>query len=416
MDEREPVMVEITRQHLQLKNEIKNDLIYNILPYWMNKMVDDKHGGFFGRRDGYDNLDAAADKGVILNTRILWTFSRAARAFSSDKANGTSVEKYRATAGRAFECLVKYFFDHEKGGVYWMLDHTGKPVATKKQIYAQAFAIYALTEYYLATRQQHALDLSIQLFHLIEQYSFDPLYNGYLEAFDRDWNLLEDLRLSDKDANEKKTMNTHLHVLEAYTNLYRCWKDDTLAKQLRNLVILFRDIIINSKNHFNLFFDERWNVKSDVISFGHDIEGAWLLVDAAKVLEDVDLVRDMEEKCLKIVDVTVREGMDTDGSLMNEANSKEIFDTDKHWWPQAEAIVGLLNAWEISERQDYFDNAVRVWSFIKNKLIDESHGEWYWRVNRAGVVSFDEDKAGPWKCPYHNGRTAFEVMERLRAL
>jgi mannobiose 2-epimerase len=237
--------------------------------------------------------------------------------------------------------------------------------------------------------------------------------NGYLEAFDRDWNLLEDLRLSDKDANEKKTMNTHLHVLEAYTNLYRCWENESLQTQLKNLIVLFRDKIINEHHHFNLFFDEEWRLKSDVISFGHDIEGAWLLVEAARAIKDPVLIKDMEQKCLEIVDVTVREGLDADGGLMNEATPKEIFDTDKHWWPQAEAIVGLLCAWQISGKETYFDTSVKVWTFIKQNMIDKQNGEWYWRVSRDRTVCFDEDKAGPWKCPYHNGRAAFEAIMRL---
>jgi cellobiose epimerase len=388
-----------TDQIRDLRLKSAAELKDNILHYWATQMIDHQRGGYFGRRNGYDELDETADKGVILNTRILWTFSQATREFS---------QTYRPYADRAFNYLRQFFFDREKGGVYWMLDCEGNPVNTKKQIYAQAFAIYALAEYYLATKNEESLGLAISLFHLIEKYSFDGKYNGYLEAFDRDWKLLEDLRLSDKDANEKKTMNTHLHVLEAYTNLYRCWQDPMLAAQLRNLIELFRDRIINVDVHFGLFFDEQWNVKSKEISFGHDIEGSWLLHEAAEVLGDRLLIEETSQIAVRMVDTAIAQGLDRDGGLMNEAH-----DTDKHWWPQAEALVGLINAWQLTGNQNYFDKTLKVWDFIQNQLIDRKNGEWFWRVNREGVVNFSEDKAGPWKCPYHNGRAMLELLKRL---
>jgi mannobiose 2-epimerase len=273
--------------------------------------------------------------------------------------------------------------------------------------------MYALTEYFLLTQKKEALEKSIQIFYLIEKYSFDLDFNGYFEAFDRHWNLLADLRLSIKDANEKKTMNTHLHVLEAYTNLYRCWKDPVLKKQLRNLIVVFRDKIIDAHHHFQLFFDEQWNVKSHEISFGHDIEGSWLLFEASEVLGDYDLITELKETSVKMVDITIREGMDSDGGIMNEAGHNGVNDTDKHWWPQSEAIVGLVNAWQLTGEDRYLKTANQVWSFIKNNLIDHEAGEWHWRVSRSGNVFREEDKAGPWKCPYHNGRAALEILRRL---
>lgn len=392
--------MELRESLLVLKKEMYDELTRNILPYWTNKMVDTEYGGFYGRRDGHDQLVEQAPKGVILNTRILWTFSQAARQVSGE---------YLPVATRAYHYLITYFFDKEKGGVYWMVDHTGQPVETKKQVYAQAFAIYALTEYYLATRQTESLEKAIQLFEYVERYSFDPSYNGYLEAFDRDWNLMEDLRLSDKDANEKKTMNTHLHVLEAYTNLYRCWPDSQVKKQLVNLIELFRDKIVSSDFHFKLFFDEQWNVKSEEISYGHDIEGSWLLFEAAEVTGEETMIEEMKALSVKMVDVAVAEGLDRDGGLMNEKH-----DADKHWWPQAEALVGLINAWELTSKKEYFFTTIKVWDFIKTKLVDKEFGEWFWRVDSAGQVNYDEDKAGPWKCPYHNGRAMLELMKRLR--
>ena len=400
-----------TTESMTLREEMEHDLSTNILPYWMNKMVDADNGGFYGRRDGHDVLDKSADKGVILTTRILWTFAHAARVYADRDVQQSS--DYRRMADRAYDYLIANFVDNEFGGVYWMLDAKGNPTSTKKQIYAQAFAVYALTEYFMVTQKKEALDKSIQIFYLIEKYSFDHEFNGYFEAFDRHWNLLADLRLSVKDANEKKTMNTHLHVLEAYTNLYRCWKDAALKKQLHNLILVFKDKIVDTRHHFQLFFDEHWNLRSHEISFGHDIEGSWLLFEAAEVLGDESLIATLKALAVKMVDTTIREGMDTDGGIMNEAGHKGVNDTDKHWWPQSEAIVGLVNAYALTGEDRYLKIANHVWRFIKNNLIDREAGEWHWRVNRAGTVIRDEDKAGPWKCPYHNGRAALEIIRRL---
>jgi mannobiose 2-epimerase len=410
MDRQKPVMTVGSARAL-LREEMRRDLINNVLPYWMEKMVDHERGGFYGKRDGYDTLDPQADKGIILNARILWTFSHAARVLGK---TGVKTDQYIAIADRAYRYITDHFTDAEKGGVYWMVSASGEAISTKKQIYAQAFALYAFSEYFLATQNSESLKQAIQLFHLIEQHSFDAKHNGYFEAFDRDWSLLADLRLSEKDANEKKTMNTHLHILEAYTNLYRCWRDQALQQQLRNLIVLFKDTILDSRLHFQLFFSEVWAVRSHEISFGHDIEGSWLLYEAAAVLADEALLKQIAPITVRMVDVAVDEGLDGDGGLMNEANPTGVSDTDKHWWPQAEAIVGLVNAWQLTNNQRYLEEAVKVWSFIKEHLIDREKGEWHWRVSRTGNVYRNEDKAGFWKCPYHNGRAALEILSRLR--
>lgn len=388
-----------------LKGEFRNELLTNILPYWMNKMVDQEHGGFYGRRNGYDHLDLKADKGVVLNTRILWTFSHAAYVLKNPN--------FQKIADRAYQYILRYFIDRELGGVYWMVDFQGNPVATKKQIYAQAFGIYSFAEYFGATGKKESLQHAIDLFQRIEKHSFDQKENGYLEAFDREWNLLYDLRLSDKDANEKKTMNTHLHVLEAYTNLFRHWKDAFLAKQLRNLILLFRDKIVSKTKHFNLFFDEHWNVRSNVVSYGHDMGGSWLLFEAAEVLGDRALIKEMKQLSLAMVEKIIQGGFDEDGALMNEGDEYGLSDTDKHWWPQAEALVGLVNAWQLSADDRYLVAAIKNWRFIQDKMIDKEEGEWHWRVSRGGFVYRDQDKSGPWKCPYHNGRAMLELIRRL---
>lgn len=378
-------------------------LVENILPFWLERMVDRNAGGFYGRINGRNELIRDAPKGIILNSRILWTFSAVFSHFGS--------EQYRETATRAFDYLKKYFLDREFGGVYWMLNPDGSPAETKKQVYAQAFGIYALSEFYQATGNQDSLELALSIYSLVEQHSYDARNNGYLEAFDRQWNLLEDLRLSEKDANEAKTMNTHLHILEAYTGLYQVWPDASLGRQLDNLIRLFLRQFISTDNGFHLFFDVQWNLKSSTQSYGHDIEGAWLLLRAAEVLGDRELIRECQETALMLTDAALR-GLDIDGGLMYEGNASRVTNSEKHWWPQAEALVGLLNAYQISSRVKYLEMAEKNWDFIQRYLVDPK-GEWHWKVNKDGYQDYKEDKAGPWKAPYHNGRAMLELMERL---
>lgn len=368
-------------------------------------MPDHEQGGFYGRIDGAGNLHRDADKSVILHTRILWTFSAGARL--------TGNEEYRALADRAFQYLLEYFWDPEAGGVYWMLDFKGNPAQDKKQLYAQAFAMYALTEYYRLSANTQALDKAKTLFGMMEKHSRDRMRGGYLEAFGRDWQPIADLRLSDKDANEAKTMNTHLHVLEAYTNLYRVAPTTATAAALKALILLFLEKFIDPHNgHLNLFFDEDWNLKSKEISFGHDIEASWLLCEAAEVLGNTSLLKKAKNAAVLIADTTLREGVDeTDGGMFYAAHAdRTISHPNKDWWPQAEAVVGFLNAWKISGETHFLSAAQRSWHFIDDKLIDRVHGEWFWALNAEGQPDVLNDKAGPWKCPYHNGRACLEIL------
>lgn len=388
-----------------LKSETKSELILNILPFWMNKMIDTQNGGFYGRIEGNGTIHPEADKGCVLNSRILWTFSSAYRILKNPD--------YLKVAEKSKDYLLKYFFDKENGGVYWLLDNKGNMKDGKKQIYAQAFAIYGLTEYYRASNDQNSLDKAIELFYLIEKYSFDSDRDGYFEAFSREWGEMDDLRLSAKDANEKKTMNTHLHILEAYTNLYRVWKDDLLKNQLYELLKVFSEKIINSSSfNLNMFFDEDWNDKTDLVSYGHNIESSWLIYEAAEVLGDEDLIMELKDKCIKIAEVS-KEGIMKDGSMIYE----RFFETghtdyDRHWWVQAESVIGFLNAYYISGKEEYLNLSLAGWKFISENIIDKKNGEWYWSVDRYLMPNVKEDKAGFWKCPYHNSRMCLEIIER----
>ncbi len=314
-------------------------------------------------------------------------------------------------ANRAKDFILKHFFDPEFGGTYWTISFDGKPVDTKKQIYSQAFFIYAFTEHYLATGDESSLRSAVGLFRLIEKHSFDCEMNGYFEAYSRDWQLLEDLRLSEKDENEKKTMNTHLHILEAYTNLYRVWKDATLGQQLGNLILIFTEKIVNQKTfHLDLFFDENWNTKSTIVSYGHDIEASWLIDEAARVLGDQELLAEVQKVCVKIAEAAC-EGLQPDGSLVYELDKGHL-DTDRHWWVNAEGVVGFLNVFELTGDHKWLEKSLECWKYIQENLIDTDKGEWFWSISDDGRVNRNGDKAGFWKCPYHNSRMCLEVMVR----
>jgi mannobiose 2-epimerase len=387
----------------------EEELTRNILPYWMARMPDHRNGGFFGRIDGKDRLIPEAPRGAILNARILW-------AFSSAYTNLRNAE-YLETAERAYDYILSRFFDEVNGGTYWSLTSGGDPLDTKKQIYSQAFFVYALSEYFLASANENARIMAIELFRIIEEYSFDKKLNGYFEAFDKGWSLLDDLRLSEKDANEMKTMNTHLHILEAYTNLYRIWPDEFLKGKLRNLINLFLNKIIDNKSwHLNLFFDETWNCRSTLISYGHDIEASWLIYEAAREINNKDLLITVKDASLRIIRA-VMEGIQDDGSLIYEADSSTgHIDKDRHWWVQAEAVVGFLNAFELTGDIDYLKLSEDCLAYIKKNLVDAMNGEWFWSIRSDGTVNRTDDKAGFWKCPYHNSRMCLEIIRRGRTI
>jgi len=361
-----------------------------ILPFWMTRMVDAR-GGFYGRIDGCGNVYPEAVKGAVLNARILWTFAAAYRVMG-DSA-------YLATATRAKRTLIDTFIDPQFGGVFWSVNPDGTPCDTKKQIYALGFAIYGLSEYVRATGDEEALTHAVRLFDAIETHSRDHGQNGYFEAFARDWSPLDDVRLSDKDANERKTMNTHLHILEPYTNLYRVWPDARLAEAIRNLIGIFTGHILDPQtHHLRLFFHDDWTPTDGRTSYGHDIEASWLLHEAALVLGDPDILRHVEPAVRSIA-------------------SHAEFDALRiaaQWWEYAETVVGYLNIWQHWGDEEAYRRAVETWDFIGHYLVDPTGGEWYWSVHLPDYApNLTDDKAGFWKCPYHNSRACLEIIERL---
>ena len=389
-----------------LASQAKKELTENILPYWTSKMCNPA-GGFYGRISGNEETDLSAPVGNIMTARLLWTFSSAYRLFK----DSAEAEGYLAMATRAKDLIISRFYDPEYGGTYWSLNPDGTPLDTKKQIYAIAFTIYGLAELNRATGDAKALEYAIKLFNSIEDHSFDTEKDGYFEAFTRTWDTIEDMRLSDKDANESKTMNTHLHVLEAYTCLYRVWKNSRLEERLRGLIGIFEKHILGPEGHLRLFFDDDWNSGYDIVSYGHDIEASWLIHEAALVLGDEAVIGRIE-KLVPAIAAAAGEGFSPEGGMIYEKNAEET-DRDRHWWVQAETVVGYLNLWDHFGTQEGLENALTCWDFIKVNLIDRENGEWFWSLREDGTVNRDDDKAGFWKCPYHNGRMCMEIIERV---
>ena len=385
-----------------------NDELDRLLSFWSTQVIDEVQGGFLGRIDGYGRPHSLSDKGVILNARLLWSYATAAR-FKPDGA-------LKTLANRSFAYLNTNFVDRAHGGVYWLLSHDGHIKDAKKQVYAQAFTIYGCAAYYQLTGNLAAMELANSLFELLETHSKERVYGGYLEAHTQQWGTIEDMRLSDKDANAAKTMNTHLHILEAYTALYRVYPKPTYKKALHDLLDLYyHRFVDHQSHHLHLFFHLDWTLFKRGISYGHDIESAWLLCEAAQALEDAAWIAKTKDLAVEIAYVTLNEGMDVRGGLNYELVDGHL-DSEKHWWVQAEAMVGFLEAFLVSEQEQFYQAAHQCWTFIKENLVDHEQGEWLWGTTIDGHPNREDDKVGPWKAPYHSVRACLEASLRLREI
>ena len=390
---------------MNLKQNMQDVLEQNILSYWIDHVTDKENGGYYGRIDGEDKVHPQAEKGAVMNARILWAFSAAYRVLRKPT--------YLEAATRAKEYFVEYFLDKENGGAYWSVDYKGNPLDTKKQTYAIGFAIYGFSEYARATGDKEALEIAKKLYHDIEEHAYDSKNNGYIEALTRDWQPIADMRLSDKDENGSRTMNTHLHIIEPYTNLYRVWKDKSLEKSIRNLLDIFTDKLLNKEtHHLDLFFDDAWQGKRNIESYGHDIEASWLLHETALVLGDKVVLQKIEQVIRRIANAA-DEGLRPDGSMVYEHwKDTDKSDLQRQWWVQCENIIGHIDLYQYFGYEDSLEKAVHCWNYVQKHLIDAKNGEWHWAVLDDGTINLSDDKAGFWKCPYHNSRMCLELIER----
>lgn len=386
------------------KKQFENELTDNILNYWVKEVYDTKRRTFFGRITNDGKKYPEAPLSAVLTTRILWTFSAAYRFYP------TAI--YKKMADEAFRILVETFWDNENGGIYWSVFPDGRPEDTKKQFYAEAFFIYAMSEYWLAFKDEKSKQLAVSMFMLMEKYAFEPEFGGYIEANTADWKETDDQRISPKDLDVKKSMNTHLHILEAYTNLYRIHKVKEVELKVEHLLRIFLDKILDEKTgHLILFFDKDWTVRSEIDSYGHDIEATWLMYEAAEVLGKKELIEEVEHVAVRMSDVTIKEGLAPNGGMYYEkaeSHLQEQFD----WWPQAEAVVGFFNTYQITNNNKYLLQAQKSWKFIQDYIIDKKNGEWFWGVG-TDLKPLRGDKVGPWKGPYHNGRMCMEMIRRI---
>lgn len=389
----------------RITDEVRN----NILPFWIQHATDKKRRQILGALTNDLEADRTAARGALLSARVLWTYSAAHRAFG-DPA-------YLEMAHLAHDDLIRNFWDREYEGFYWSVAADGRPLNARKQVYGQAFAIYALSEYHRASGLSEPLERAKRIYALLEKHACDRKQGGYFEAFSRSWGPIADMRLGDTDMNVPKSQNTHLHVMEAYTNLLRVWPDAGLHKAQASLVTIMLDRILTPETgHLKLFFSQDWVSQSDAVSYGHDIEAAWLFVEAAEVLQDSALLARLKPIVVRIAETTLAEGVDADGGVFNAGNPAGVTDFDKEWWPQAEAMVGFLCARQLSGDDRFLAAALKSWDFIDRHLVDRKHGEWFRGVNRQGEILPRQLKVSFWKCPYHNSRACIEAPRRLRLL
>jgi cellobiose epimerase len=377
-----------------------------ILAYWDKYTIDNRRGGFHGRVMYNNQPVLDAPRSVVVTSRILWTYSLA--------YNFLHNHKHKATAERAYHYLVNHFFDTNFGGVYWSVTADGKPLETKKHIYGHSFALYGLSEYYAATKFQPALEHAIGLFKIIENQSFDKEKGGYWEAFDEVWQPVDDMILTKKPFG--KTMNTHLHLLEAYTNLYKIWPDGLLRERIIHQLGLFKNHIIDPATHrMRMFCDADWKPSNNVISYGHDIEASWLLFETAEAMKDRALHDDFEHIAVKMAEAATT-GLGEDGALNYELNpDTNHLETNRSWWVVAEQMVGYLNVYQLSKEEHYLEKSFKTWDFIKKYQIDRANGEWHATVKADHTIP-KTDKVHFWKGPYHAARACYEVTTRIDKL
>ena len=380
--------------------EVRENLTSGVLPYWLK--LKDPRGGFYGEVTSDGTILYDAPRGVILNARIIWSFAAAYQYMPQTE--------YLVAAVHARDYFLDHFCDHKYGGVYWSVTAQGERLDTKKQLYAQGFAIYGLSELYKVTRDDEVLKNAINLYKVVETHFADRTHGGYIEALARDFSPLEDMSLSAHDINADKTMNSHLHILEAYANLYKVWPDEGLKEAVEKLLILVGTRIMAADGHLQLYFKRDWTVLPGAVSYGHDIETSWLALECAFALKDVDIVNRVRPWAVAM-GMAGNEGLLPDGSLRYEKLTDGNYDDSRQWWVQAETVVGNLWLWKYPGETLSADKALKCWDYIREHLIDEKDGEWWWAVLPDGSLDKAQPKAGFWKCPYHNTRMCLQVLQ-----
>jgi len=385
-----------------IRTETEQDLKGNILPFWMKKAVN-PDGGFYGVVMNDGKARENAPQGAVLNARILWTFSKAYRHYG--------LETYKEMANRAADYYIGHFIDKKYGGVYWSLDSEGNMKDDTKQTYACAFGIYGLSEHFRATGNQQSLEAALKLYNILEEKVHDKTGLGYIESFRRDFSRAS-MKGVDGQMNATKTMNTHIHLLEAYTALYQAWPDEGLKENLKELLgILSSKLYSPQRNHLILFCDDNWKAIGEADSYGHDIETSWLMTEAAAVIGDPTLKKQVDAQAVKMARTALKEGLNAEGAMRYEKTPQGM-SNKMSWWPQCETIIGAVNAWQLTGEKSFLDAALKNWSYVKTHFIDKKQGEWFKELTEAGQP-MNAPKVSEWNCPYHNSRLGFEMAEQL---
>jgi mannobiose 2-epimerase len=389
-----------------LRQCIEQELTGNILPFWVDHSPDPINGGFFGALSNDLKINNLAPRSAVLYGRILWTFAIAYRKYQ--------LPQYLSMAERAYEYMQKHFWDPQYAGMVWTVNARGEPVESRKHTYAQAFSIYGLSEYYSATGDAGALELACRIFELLETHAHEPLFGGYIESRGRDWVSPSDPRLSALEPDCDKSMNTLLHLLEAYANLLRVWDEPRLRVRLEELLEVFLGYILDPQTgHFRLFFHNDWSwPHREHFSYGHDIEGSWLLEEAAETLGNAGLLQRTRSLAVQMAQAVYTAAIQSDGRVLSES-SEGPQSRDLAWWTHAEAMVGFYNAYQISGQEHFSTASARVWDFIGKKFIDHEHGDWFKTLDPQAKPYPQSPKVGPWECPYHHSRACLEMLKRL---
>lgn len=384
------------------------DLTENLLPWWMEYSVDKENGGFWGRVDVNNVPDPKAPKYITLNARLIWTFASAYRVLGD--------EKYLEMANYAYDYFIKHFWDDEFGGCYTFLDHKGEVLEDYKFIYGNAFAVYGLSEYARATGNQEALEYAKKIIDCLDKYAYDPHYKGYYEACTRDWKVSFWHRGVNRVPSDVKTMNTHLHLIEAYTCHLRVNDIPQVRNKVREqLYVMLNKIVNHDTHHYHYFQDRQWNPTSTAISFGHDIEGSWLMMETAEVLGEPEAFRAARDTCVNMARTVLEEGFREDGALLTEYDPVTgEYSRYLSWWEQNEAVVGFLNAWELTGEEHFLDASLKCFEYINKHFIDHEKGGWFPALNLEGEPLLRRPKLVGTICPYHNGRMSMEIIERYK--
>jgi mannobiose 2-epimerase len=391
----------------ELARQFEAELKGNILPFWMNHTLDHENKGFYGAVTNKHQVRNQVERSAVVCSRILWTFSTAARLYSD--------ASYLQVADWAFDYLSFRFWDDQYQGVFWSLDLNGQPVNDRKHTYAQAFSIYGLSAYYQARQNPKSLALAQSLFTLIETYTHDPIHGGNIECRARDWSKLADMRLSTKDINSSKSMNTLLHLMEAYSSLAKIWPDVQLMNRLESLVRSFLNQVIDpGTGHQRLFFTDDWKSISDHISYGHDIETSWLLAETAEGLGIPELINQTHAVGIRMAQAVMDQALGSDGSILYEADLKGPLVLTRQWWTHAEAVVGFTNAYQLSGDIRFEKASSLVWNYIQSHFVDRQNGDWFKALRENGTPILTHHKVGPWECPYHHARMCFEMIRRIK--